>query len=153
MSIWWQHAAVGTVCCILYTAWNAITARMGACKCHLLPLNSTTLFSTEITRNATRLHSSRRSFGVLFLDQSNLDDLKSELPHYLPTAEDTSQAYDPMEFWKPQELSLCSLAKAARKVLFVQPSSAASERVFSLRNKYFQQNSALQNNRLTGIVL
>ena len=81
-----------------------------------------------------------------FFDQSKLQDLKTELPHYLAAVEDISPTYDPMEFWKTHELSLHSWAEAAQKVLLVQPSSAASERVFSLLNSSFghQQNSALQ---------
>jgi hypothetical protein len=80
-----------------------------------------------------------------FFDQSKLEDLKAELPHYLAAVENISPTYDPMEFWKTHELSLRSWAEAARKVqLLVQPSSAASERAFSLLTSSFshQKNSA-----------
>ena len=82
-------------------------------------------------------------FAFSFFDQSKLEDLKAELPHYLAAVEDINTNYDPMEFWKNHELSLHSWTEAARKVLLVQPSSVASEHVFSLLNSFFshQQNS------------
>ena len=84
-----------------------------------------------------------------FFDQSSLDDLKVELPSYLAAVEDISPTYDPLEFWKTHELSLNCWARAARKVLLVQPSSAASERVFSLLNNSFghQQNCSSRLHR------
>ena len=90
-----------------------------------------------------------------FFDQSTLGNLKAELPNYLAAVEDISPTYGPMEFWKTHELSLSSWAQAARKVLLVQPSSAASERVFSLLNSSFghQQNSALQDYIETSLML
>ena len=90
-----------------------------------------------------------------FFDQSSLDDLKVELPSYLAAVEDISPTYDPLEFWKSHELSLNCWARAARKVLLVQPSSAASERVFSLLNNSFghQQNCALQDYIETSLML
>ena len=48
-----------------------------------------------------------------FFDQSNLDDLKVELPSYLAAVEDISPTYDLLEFWKTHELSLNICARAA----------------------------------------
>ena len=90
-----------------------------------------------------------------FFYQTTLEDFKTELPNYLAAVEDVNPTYDPIEFWKTHELSLRYWAKAARKVLVVQPSSAASERVFSLLNSSFghQQNSALQDYIETSLML
>ena len=50
-----------------------------------------------------------------------------ELPY-----EDIDPSYDPLLFWKRHESDLPNWSRAARQVLLVQPSSAASECVFSL---------------------
>ena len=77
----------------------------------------------------------------------SLSSLKSELPAYLPAAEDVSPDLCPLEFWRRHKDSLPSWAAALRKVLLVQPSSAASERVFSLLKQSFgeQQTLSLQD--------
>ena len=65
-----------------------------------------------------------------------------ELPY-----EDIDPSYDPLLFWKRHESDLPNWSRAARQVLLVQLSSAASERVFSLLKNSFgdRQNSALQD--------
>jgi len=82
-----------------------------------------------------------------FLDPVTLGNLKQELPQYVAATEDISPTYSPLEFWKGHASSLTAWAAAARKVLVVQPSSAASERVISLLNNAFsqQQHSGLQD--------
>ena len=90
-----------------------------------------------------------------FLDHNTLGDLKTELPHYMAAVEDISPTYSPLEVWKRHALSLPSWAVAARKVLLLHPSSAASERVFSLLNSSFshQQYSTLQDYIETSLML
>ena len=66
-----------------------------------------------------------------FLDGATLGNLKTELPKYIAAAEDVNLSYSPLEFWKVHEPSLSAWSAAAKKVLLVQPSSAACER-FSL---------------------
>ena len=90
-----------------------------------------------------------------FLENTTLVSLKSELPQYMSAAEDVDPTYSPLEFWKNHELSLPAWATAARKVLLVQPSSAASERVFSLLKNSFgdQQQCALQDYIETSLML
>ncbi len=75
-----------------------------------------------------------------------LNNLKSELPSYLAKASDVSPNFDIMEWWKRNSDSLPHWAAAARKVLTIQPSSAAAERVFSLlTNSFFcRQEQALE---------
>ena len=67
-----------------------------------------------------------------------LDDLKSELPAYnIAASEDVDPDYDPMDLWRSHKEALPSFAAALSKVLLVQPSTAASELVFSLLKESF----------------
>ena len=97
----------------------------------------------EIRPNASELDK-LESFPFL---HGSLNSLKSELPAYLAAAEDVSPDLCPLEFWRRHKDSLPSWAAALRKVLLVQPSSAASERVFSLLKQSFgeQQTLSLQD--------
>ena len=90
-----------------------------------------------------------------FLDANILGNLKSELPQYVAAVEDPCATYSPLEFWKTHAASLPAWATAARKVLLIQPTSAASERVFSLLNSSFgqQQYSSLQDYIETSLML
>ena len=66
--------------------------------------------------------------------------LGSEIPalkQELPAAQDIHPSFGPLIFWKNHESDLPTWAKAARKVLLVQLSSAASEHVFSLLRNSF----------------
>ena len=76
-----------------------------------------------------------------FLDAVTLGNLKAELPQYIAAAEDLQPNYSPLEFWKTHATSLPAWAAAAKKVLLVQPSSAACERVFSLLNNPLMLNN------------
>ena len=75
--------------------------------------------------------------------RSSLSDLKSELSAYLAASEDVSPDLCPLEFWRRHKDSLPSWASAVCKVILVQPSSAASERVFSILNQSFGEQQAL----------
>ena len=68
------------------------------------------------------------AFPFLF---DGLNALKTELPAYLAAVEDISPDYNPSEFWKRHKETLPFWAAALCKILLVQPSSAASKRVFS----------------------
>ena len=54
---------------------------------------------------------------------------------------------DITEWWRNNEVSLPNWSAAAKKALLVQPSSAASERVFSLLNNCFgsKQTNSLED--------
>ena len=69
---------------------------------------------------------------LFFNDPALLSRLKSELPEYLVKADDVSADIAPLEWWDRQEHSLPHWSASVRKVILVQPSSAAAERVFSL---------------------
>ena len=71
-----------------------------------------------------------------------IPSLKEEFPQYAASVEDIDSSYDPLLFWKQNEQKLPAWSRAARQVLLVQPSSAASEHV--LQNCFGEsQNSAL----------
>ena len=73
--------------------------------------------------------------------------LKTELPDYLARAADTTSNFPVLEWWKQNASALPNWSEAARKILLIQPSSAAAERVFSLLTNSFgnQQDSSLQD--------
>ena len=73
--------------------------------------------------------------------------LKEEFPQYVAAAEDISSSCNPLQFWKEHEESLPAWSGAARCVLLIQPSSAASERIFSLLRNSFgeRQHASLQD--------
>ena len=76
----------------------------------------------------------------------SIDPLKHELPTYLAKAIDVSTESE-IEIWKWWQIhseELPNWSSAAHQVFLVQPSSSASERVFSILNNTFgnqQQNS------------
>ena len=83
-----------------------------------------------------------------FLDsQTVLNGLKQELPSYLAKVGDLDPEIDILQWWHRNESDLPCWAAAACKVLLAQPSSAASERVFSLLKSSFssQQQRSLQD--------
>lgn len=84
-----------------------------------------------------------------------LNGLKGELPSYLAKVSDIDSNIDVLQWWSQNESHLPCWAAAARKVLLVQPSSAASERVFSLLKASFnpQQQSSLQDYIETSLML
>ena len=88
-------------------------------------------------------------------DVSTLNALKAELPQYLSLTEDLSADYNSLHWWKLNERALPTWASCAQKVLCIQPSSAAAERVFSLLKVSFgnQQGLALQDYIETSLML
>ena len=82
---------------------------------------------------------------IPFFRDDELEKLKAELPSYLAKADDISDELDPLEWWKLNATALPYWSNAVKKVLAIQPSSAAAERVFSLLNSGFGN---LQGNSL-----
>ena len=73
--------------------------------------------------------------------------LKEELPQYLTLATDASHEIEPLDWWKRHETDLPKWSGAARKIVLVQPSSTAAERVFSILHCSFgdKQQHALED--------
>jgi len=67
--------------------------------------------------------------------------LKAELPSYVGKIDGISDELGALEWWKHNAVALPFLSNTVKKVLAVQPSSAAAERVFSLLNSDLQGNS------------
>ena len=83
-----------------------------------------------------------------FLDDDGIiNGLKAELPAYLAATEDVviNTEDRKVEWWHNHKDQLPHWASAVKRVLLVQPSSAAAERVFSILNSSFndQQGHAL----------
>ena len=79
----------------------------------------------------------------LFLDSNDvINDLVTELPNYLAAAQDVIMPCeeDKVKWWKQQSDNLPHWSSAVMKVLLVQPSSAAAERVFSILNSSFNDS-------------
>ena len=86
--------------------------------------------------------------SVAFLDDPALiANLKNELPMYLAKADGIDNNVDPIGWWKANEADLPFWSAAAKLVLLMQPSSASSERVFSILTTTFGhlQDLALQD--------
>ena len=89
---------------------------------------------------------------VPFLNDAGvIQSLKDELPAYLVKAADIRNDFDVLEdtwqWWKTTSTDLPSWSAAVKKLVLVQPSSAAAERVFSLLVTMFgdQQHDALED--------
>ena len=85
--------------------------------------------------------------GIFGVDASTIANLKTELPQYLAKAMDISLDYDLLHFWKLNSPQLPHWSSAAKKILLVQPSSAAAERVLSMLTTSFGhlQNQSLDD--------
>ena len=59
--------------------------------------------------------------------QETIDGLKMEIPMYMAASEDVSTEIDLFAWWKRHAIELPKWANAFKKVLLVQPSSAAAE--------------------------
>ena len=78
-----------------------------------------------------------------FLDSNDvINDLVTEMPNYLAAAQDVIMAceQDKVKWWRQQSDNLPHWSSAVMKVLLVQPSSAAAERVFSILNSSFNDS-------------
>ena len=96
------------------------------------------------------------SLGILpFLSATTIAKLKEELPSYLAKAADISPELSPLTWWKMNATSLPTWSSTTQQVLLIQPSSAASERVFSLLKNSFgdQQLAALEDYVETSLIL
>ena len=71
-----------------------------------------------------------------------INGLITELPNYLAAAQDVIMPCeeDKVKWWRQQSDNLPHWSSAGLKVLLVQPSSAAAERVFSILNASFNDS-------------
>ena len=73
-----------------------------------------------------------------FLNSNDITTLKSELSTYIAAVEDISKSIDPLEWWESNEERLPNWACAFKKLVLVQPSSAAAERASLFFQSLFQ---------------
>ena len=68
--------------------------------------------------------------------------ISQRLPNYLAAAQDVIIPWeeDKVKWWRQQSDNLPHWSSAVMKVLLVQPSSAAAERVFSILNSSFNDS-------------
>ena len=88
-----------------------------------------------------------REFPILD-DDDLINNLKAQMPEYCAEADGVQvEAGKQMEWWYAQMGRLPHWSAVARMLVLVQPSSAASERVFSLLKAAFcdQQQSTLED--------
>ena len=112
------------------------------------------LFSPQKMQDMQPSASSIDSLSTFpFFDEEDLGRLNSELPIHFSKAVDLDASIGPLQWWQHNDLPYWS--SAGRKVVLVQPSSAASERLFSLLNASFQdqQENTLQDVLETSIML
>ena len=87
------------------------------------------------------------SLSILpFLSAQTLSELKEELPLYISKVSDVGASFCPVEWWRLNSTSLPKWLAEARKVLLIQPSSAAAERVFLLLKASFSEQQQLALN-------
>ena len=82
-------------------------------------------------------------------EDSELERLKAKLPTYIAKADGISSDLSALEWWKLNSMDLPSWSIGLKKVLAMQPSLAAAERVFSLLSRGFGD---LQENSLTDYI-
>ena len=81
-------------------------------------------------------------------------ELKQEFPLYVVAAEDISSEWATLIFWKQYANNISKWKETAAKILLLQPSSAAAERVFSLlKNSFGDQLSALEDYTETSLII
>lgn len=90
-----------------------------------------------------------------FISPEDVAQLQEELPQYLAACEDIHEDIDALAWWKRHHRNHPAWSNAFKKILLVQPSSGAAERVFSLLQNSFskQQESALEDYYESSIML
>ena len=73
-----------------------------------------------------------------FISGDEMDGMKAELPAYVAASEYTHEAMDVIQWWS-QRRTLLNWRGVLQKILLVQPSSTAAERVVSLLENSFSQ--------------
>ena len=88
-------------------------------------------------------------------DPALISNLKSELTTYVAAVEDIDPEIDVLQWWKNHREQLPQWSAVAKSILLVQPSSAASEHIFSLLSNSFssQQACALEDYIETSLML
>ena len=80
---------------------------------------------------------------VPFFDADNvIQPLQRELAAYQALTDDVAGEINVLEWWSQHSKEVPSLANARKQILLLQPSTAASEKVFSLLQNSFNNRQA-----------
>lgn len=92
---------------------------------------------------------------VPFFDADNvIQPLQRELAAYQALTDDVAGEINVLEWWSQHSEEIPSWTSACKQILLLQPSSAASERVFSLlQNSFNNRQQALQDYIETSLIL
>lgn len=93
---------------------------------------------------------------VPFFDADNvIQPLQGELAAYQALTDDVAAEINVLEWWSQHSKEIPSWASACKQILLLQPSSAASERVFSLlqNSSNNRQERALEDYIETSLIL
>ena len=93
---------------------------------------------------------------VPFFDANSvIQPLQGELAAYQALTDDVAAEINVLEWWSQHSKEIPSWASACKQILLLQPSSAASERVFSLLQNSFnnRQERALEDYIETSLIL
>ena len=77
---------------------------------------------------------------IPFLDANKREKLKEELPSSLAEAADIDRDFDRLQSWKLHATTLPNWSAAAKKMILIQPSFAAAERVCSFLKRHLLEN-------------
>ena len=114
------------------------------------------LFNSHYLNKVKPQNVALNSLSVLpFVTEPILAQLKEEYPLYAAAAEDVSTDCEIVTFWNLYAYSIPVWKENAAKVLLLQPSSAAAERVFSILKNFFgdQQLSTLEDYLKASLIL
>ena len=132
-----ENPAVGQQCfrCGVFRS----SARMGPMNQQVEIFKAARLFSPH---QIGQLHPVANDIDVLtsiaFLDEAApIYTLKNDLPRYIARADGIAANAHPVEWWKVNEADLPFWSAVAKLILLIQPSSASSERVFSVLTTLF----------------
>lgn len=78
---------------------------------------------------------------IPFMNSTIISNLKIELPSYLAKCADISADVCPLVWWRSNASELPHWSSATANIVLIQPTSAASERVFSLLNNFSDKQS------------
>lgn len=90
---------------------------------------------------------------IPFINSNTISNLKMELPFYLAKCADISADICPLVWWRNNTSELPHWSTATSTVVLIQPTSAASERVFSLLNNFSDKPNAALVGSFTNVTV
>lgn len=127
------HLCNSSCCCTLSSVCSHYNHHLSWClKKPLAAFKAARLIVPQKMQEVQPDSSTIDSLAVFMKPQATLNALKSKLPQYIACSEDMTPDCDLLPWWKVKQSDLPTCAASFKKVLCIQPSSDAVERVFSL---------------------